>query len=93
MLKLCNKSVEQGIFPDSSKKAKIIPIFRARDSKKQNNYRPISILCCLSNFFKKIVVSQLEIYLNENNMLIPHQFSIRRSISTESAFQNLLNQV
>ena len=35
MLKICNKSLEQGIFPDSLKKAKIIPIFHAVDWKKK----------------------------------------------------------
>ena len=44
MLKICNKSLDQGIFPDSLKKAKIISILKAGDRKK-NNYRPISILC------------------------------------------------
>ena len=93
MLKICNKSLEQGIFPDSLKKAKIIPIFKAGDRKKQNNYRPISILCSFGKILEKIVVSQLETYLNENNILTPHQFGFRRGISTENAVQNLLKQV
>ena len=50
----CIKSLDQEIFPDCLKKAKIIPISKARDrKKKQINYNVISLLCSLSKFFEK----------------------------------------
>ena len=54
MLKICNKSLEHEIFPESLKKAKLIPIFKAWDRKKQNNDRPISILCPSVKFLKQL---------------------------------------
>ena len=45
MLKICNKSFEQRIYPDNLKNAKIISIFKEGDRKKQNNCRPVSIPC------------------------------------------------
>ena len=41
----------------------------------------------------KIVVIQLENYLNENNILKSHQFGFRRGMLTENEAQNLLNHV
>ena len=86
MLKTCNKSLEQGIFPDSLKKAKVIPIFKTGDRKKQNNYRLISILCS-AKFLKKLSSTYQKVYLNENNISTPHQLGFRRGISTENAVQ------
>ena len=90
ILKICNKSLEQRIFPDRLTQAKLIRIFKAGDRKK-NNYRPISILCYFGRILEKVVVSQLEIYLNDNSILTTHQYGFRRGISTENAVQNLLN--
>ena len=37
-------SIQQGIFPDSLKIAKVTPIFRSGDKENISNYRPIFIL-------------------------------------------------
>ena len=61
MLKVCNKSLQQGIFQYSiKKKAKINPLFKARDKKEQNNYRPISTICSSGKILVKVVAFQLE---------------------------------
>lgn len=41
-------SLKTGIVPQDLKIAKVIPIFKTGDSKKFSNYRPISILPCIS---------------------------------------------
>ena len=46
---LINKSISDGVFPNSLKLAKVIPIFKSGDKSIISNYRPISIL----PFFKK----------------------------------------
>ena len=61
ILKICNKSLEQGIFPESLKKAEIIRILKSGDREK-NKYRPISSLCSFGEILETIAVSQLEIY-------------------------------
>ena len=48
---LINESSSEGIFPDALKVAKVVPIFKAGDTKHVTNYRPISVL---STFSKKI---------------------------------------
>ena len=45
---ICNSSFKQGIFPDSNKIAKVVPIHKADSTKDVNNYRPISLLSIFS---------------------------------------------
>ena len=47
-----NLSLKQGIFLDSLKVAKVIPIFKQGSRTLCNNYRSISVLSALSKFFK-----------------------------------------
>ena len=41
---LINKSIADGVFPNSLKLAKVIPIYKSEDRSLISNYRPISIL-------------------------------------------------
>ena len=43
---LFNNSLSEGIFPECFKTAKIIQIFKSRDSNSTVNYRPTSCLSC-----------------------------------------------
>ena len=51
---ICNRSFSQGVFPDKLKTAEILPIFNCADSSLFSNYKPISILPCLSKVFEKL---------------------------------------
>ena len=44
---IINLSITQGVFPDSLKVAKVIPIFKQGSQLLPNNYRPISVLPAL----------------------------------------------
>ena len=46
-----NTSLQKGIFPDSMKKARVIPLFKSGDVKVFSTYRPVSLL---PQFSKKI---------------------------------------
>ncbi len=52
---LFNFCLSIGEFPDIWKLANVIPIFKKGDSKYCNNYCPISLLCCISNVFGKLI--------------------------------------
>ena len=47
---LINISFKSGVLPSELKLAKVVPIFKSRDSSSVNNYRPISVL----SFFSKV---------------------------------------
>ena len=86
MLQICSRSLEQEIYQNCLKKG---PFSQGREEEK-TNYRPISIPCSFGKILEKYVSTQLENYLNEKNILPPHQFRIRRGISVENAVQNVI---
>jgi hypothetical protein len=45
---LFNKSFKEGVFPDEWKKARIVPIHKAKDEHDVSNYRPVSLLSIVS---------------------------------------------
>ena len=82
---LFNKSMLQGIFPDSLKIDKIIPIFKAGCRLEIKNYRPISILPSLSKIFEKIFYKRLYAHFHVNNLFTSCQYGFRKGKCTEHA--------
>jgi len=56
---LINKFLQSGVFPDSLKIAKVIPIYKVKAKEISSNYRPISLLPSVSNNLEKIVHKRL----------------------------------
>lgn len=90
---IINKSLENGVFPDSLKIAKIIPIFKSGDMDKYSNYRPISILANFSKFFEKVMHKRLLHFIEKLELLYCYQFGFRKKHSTELALIHLINKV
>ena len=64
-----NLSIATGVFPDSWKIARVVPIFESVQSNDRSNYRPISVLPFLSRVFEKLIYNQLCDYLDKNRLL------------------------
>ena len=82
---LINKSLAQGLFPQSLKRANILPIFKSKDKQNIANYRPISILPVISKVYAKVFYSRLYDYFSTINILSSSQFGFRSGASTEHA--------
>ena len=54
-----NKCIEERTFPKRLKIAKVIPIFKKRDKRKPENYRPISLLNSIIKVFEKLLQSRM----------------------------------
>ena len=65
--------LEWGIFTDSLKIAKIIPLYKKGNIYSITNYRPISLLPTLSKVFERVIFNQLYTYLDHNNLLSEQQ--------------------
>ena len=81
---LINLPLKSGKFPTQWKKAKIIPIHKSGDKDNPSNFRPISILPCVSKILERVVQRQIIAFLHENNLLSPAQSGFRPRHSTMS---------
>ena len=90
---LFNLSIEKGIFPDDLKIAKVTPIYKADDKSDVSNYRPISVLSCISKILERIMNNRLYQYLTENKILYPKQFGFQTGHSTEHAVVQMVDQI
>ena len=90
-----NYSFQSGKFPSSLKLSIVSPIIKSLnlDSDILNNYRPVSNLSILSKIFEKIVLSQLNCYLETNNLLSNYQSAYRANYSCETAVLKVLDDV
>ena len=90
---LCNKSLEQGIFPNELKLANVLPLYKADDPFVFNNYRPVSLLCVLSKVFEKVMYNRLIDYLETYKILVYYQFGFRKNHSSYMALMSLMDQL
>ena len=74
-------SIQQGIFPDSLKIAKVTPIFKSGDKDNVINYRPISILPAFSKFLERIMYKRVYNRLDSKGLLHEKQFDFQRNNS------------
>ena len=90
---MINESLLTGIVPDKLKIAKITPLFKSGDPKSYNNYRPISILPCLSKIYEKVIYIRLIYFINKNKILSKCQYGFRSNHSTSLAVVDFLEKM
>ena len=90
---LINLSINEGVFPDELKMAKVIPIYTSDNEQSINNYRPISVLPYFSKIFEKVIANHVIDFLEESNILNDNQFGFRRNHSTNHAIICLVEKV
>ena len=78
-----NFCVECGIFPDSLKTSKVIPIFKSGDKTDLNNYRPISLVPIIAKVFEKLLYDRVESFIEKHNILSTTQYGFRSNFSPE----------
>ena len=88
-----NKCINDGYFPDKLKVAQVIPIYKAGDPTRPNNFRPISILTIFSKIFEKHIYNELLIYIEQNNVINDQQCGFRKGVSTNIAIAKFIKEV
>ena len=83
--RIINHSFESGVFPDTLKTAKIVPLYKSGDRESCTNYRPISILKVLSKIFEKIFLSRIQCFIEKNKIIPSSQYGFKRNNSTKDA--------
>ena len=56
---IINKSLHEGVFPQSLKEALVVSIFKKGDQTKSANYRPISLLSNISKIFERVMYNRI----------------------------------
>lgn len=89
---LFNMSFTTGTFPTVWKTAKIVPVFKNKGSRSSpENYRPISLLSCLSKLCERIYFNALSKHISP--ALTPVQSGFRRGDSTSLQLTRLVQDI
>lgn len=88
-----NKAVEEGIFPEQLKVAKVIPILKKGDPFAIGNYRPISILPIVSKCFEQLTLKRLNCFLEKNEIINSSQHGFRKKFSTITAAYDFIEKI
>ncbi|CAK1585828.1 unnamed protein product [Parnassius mnemosyne] len=86
-----NRSLEDGMFPEEWKKARIVPVFKKGDRMDINNYRPISILSCFSKLFESLVYPAFAKHLE--HFLTSSQHGFRSGLSVQTNLCNFTSDL
>ena len=84
-------SFTTGIFPSAWKTAKVIPVFKKGSRHEPANYRPISLLPCVSKVCERIFYDHL--YRHVSPFLSPAQSGFRKGDSTSLQLTRIVQQV
>ena len=79
-----------GIFQQSCKTAKIVPLFKSGNTQSFTNYWPISILTCFAKIFKKLIFERLTTFFRKHSVLTKTQYGFQSDKSTSHAILDVL---
>ena len=73
-----NFSINTGIFPETWRTTRVVPIFKNGERDERSNYRPISVHPVLPRLFEKLVYDQLCKHLDKHK----HQYIFQSGFRT-----------
>ena len=88
---LFHQCYTQSRLPHEWKVHKITPIYKAGDKTSVKNYRPISLLCCISKVFKRIIYNST--FNHISTQISANQFGFLRHRSTTQQLVIFLNTI
>ena len=88
---ICNYSINNSVFLNKWKEAKITPLYKNGSLEEVNNYCPISILPVMSKVLEKHVHDNLSEFLHEFNLLHKIQSGFHSQHSCETALVNMID--
>ena len=88
-----NECINACVFPQNTKIAKVIPIFKAGETNLASNYRPVSILGNLLKLFEKVIQKRLIKNLEKFGNLSETQNGFRKKKDSVQAATTLFKQI
>ena len=71
-----------GIFPDCLKDAEVSPLFKKDDNMDKHNFRPVSVLSCVSKVFERVYNDQMVLFFED--MMSSFLSAFRKKYSCET---------
>jgi hypothetical protein len=88
-----NNCLNNCYFPLAWKEAKIIPIPKKTDRRFISNYRPISLICCVSKILESLLLKQINSHCDNHNIIPVNQYGFRKKCSTIHPLLKLHNHI
>ena len=86
-------SFELGIFRNSLKVTKVLPIIKRGSNTAPENFRPISILPASSKIFEKVLSTKLLSFFTQNSVLQCTQYGFRKKHNTTQAVLDVITHI
>jgi len=83
LTKIFNESLKSGNVPQAWKCSNVTPVHKSGSSDDPGNFRPISVVPVTAKILEKIVSTQLQSFLERNELLSPYQGTYHHGKSTE----------
>lgn len=90
---LFNKCINEGVFPNSLKKSRVVPIYKNGDNNNLGNYRPISIVPLFGKIFEIVIKNRLNQYFEKYDILHSSQFGFRNKHCTIQAVARIVEDI
>ena len=82
LLKIFDKTFEEGCVPSLWKDANISALYKNKGEKSETtNYRPVSLTCLPSRLCEKTVSDKIMKHMNDNNLFSNRQYGFRNKRS------------
>lgn len=90
---IINSCITESYFPYAWKIAKVKPIPKLSNIKSVEDFRPISILPCMSKLLERVMKDQIQNHVDAKNLLFKHQSGFRNGHSTETAMLKVTHDI
>ena len=91
---LVNVSQKTGIFPESGKIARVIPVYKNKGDKRMFvNYRPISLLPVFSKILERLIYNKVFEFLVRYQILFESQYGFRSGRNTSHATLDFVQSI
>lgn len=90
---IVNACITQSYFPSAWKTAIIKPIPKVSSPKSVEDFRPISILPCISKILERVLKDQMQSFIDDNKLLCEYQSGFRSGHSTETAMLKVCHDI
>ena len=90
---LINLCIQQGIFPNCLKTAKVVTKYKSGNIDDPSNYWPISLLSSFSKMLEKVLKSRYIDFMDKNKIINKSQFGFKKGVSTSDALTDLTGTI